>query len=56
MELDGEGRGWLKGLAAGEYHLTFQWTTSANAADLPTADFVVKAGITTPVEIVLRAK
>lgn len=56
IEFDGEGRGWLKGLPAGEHHLTFQWTDKANSADLPTADVVVRDGITTPIELVLRTK
>jgi len=56
IEFDGQGRGWLKGLPAGEHHVTFQWTAMADSADLPTADLVVRDGITTPIEIVLRGK
>jgi RNA polymerase sigma factor (sigma-70 family) len=56
VEFDGEGRGWLKGLPTGEYRVVVSYVAVAQEKDLTTMDITVRAGITTPIEIVLRAK
>jgi hypothetical protein len=55
IEFDGDGRGWLRGLPAGEYDLRLQ-TSHEPTADFTPLHLLVRDGITTPVEIVLRSK
>ncbi len=62
VEFDGEGRGWLKGLPAGEFVLRFASADSApaglprpgSAAISAEATVVIRDGITTPIAIDLR--
>ncbi len=55
IEFDGEGRGWLKGLPAGRHRVWLQAAPSMNVADLTEVEIEVRDGITTPVELTIRA-
>ena len=56
IEFDGAGQGWLRGIPRGSHRLMFHWTSTRPAEERSTADVVVADGITSPIEIDLRAK
>lgn len=54
IEFDADGKGWLKGVAAGRHRVLIQAAPSMNEQDLTEVELDVREGITTPIEITIK--